>query len=50
MDKGTAGIAGLKEKLPAAIDALISTERAGELDEVFSQMTKAGAIGKKTAA
>lgn len=46
-EKGKAGIAvGSKEKLPAVIDALIAAVRAGELDEVFSQAAKAGAIGK----
>ena len=46
-EKGKAGIAvGSKEKLPAVIDALIAAVRAGELDEVFGQAAKAGAIGK----
>lgn len=46
-EKGKAGIAvGSKDKLPAVIDALIAAVRAGELDEVFGQAAKAGAIVK----
>ena len=46
-EKGKAGIVvGSKEKLPAAIDALIAAVRGSELDEVFSQAAKSGAIGK----
>jgi Family of unknown function (DUF6641) len=46
-EKGKAGIAvGSKEKLPAVIDALIAAIRAGELDDLFSQASKTGAIGK----
>ena len=46
-EKGKAGIVvGSKEKLPAVIDALISAVRAGELDDLFSQAAKSGAIGK----
>src|SRR5580698_1766436 len=46
-EKGKAGIAvGSKDKLPAVIETLIAAVRAGELDEVFSQVAKAGAIGK----
>src|ERR1700721_4160035 len=44
-EKGRAGIVvGSKEKLPALIDALIAAVRAGELDELFSQAAKTGAI------
>jgi hypothetical protein len=46
-EKGKAGIVvGSKDKLPARIDALIAAVRAGELDDLFSQAAKAGAIGK----
>jgi hypothetical protein len=46
-EKGKAGIAGgSKEKLPSVIDALIAAVRAGELDDLFSQAAKTGAIGK----
>jgi hypothetical protein len=46
-EKGKAGIAvGPKEKLPAVIDALIAAVRAGELDDLFTQAAKTGAIGK----
>jgi hypothetical protein len=46
-EKGKAGIVvGSKDKLPALIDALIAAVRAGELDDLFSQAAKAGAIGK----
>jgi hypothetical protein len=46
-EKGKAGIVvGSKEKLPAVIDALIAAVRAGELDDLFSQAAKTGAIGK----
>src|ERR1700759_22363 len=46
-EKGKAGIVvGSKEKLPAVIDTLIAAVRAGELDEVFSQAAKTGAVGK----
>jgi hypothetical protein len=50
-EKGKAGIVvGSKDKLPALIDALIAAVRSGELDELFSQAAKAGAIGKRKAA
>jgi hypothetical protein len=43
IEKGKVGIVvGSKEKLPALIDAV----RSGELDDLFSQAAKAGAIGK----
>ena len=46
-EKGKAGIVvGSKEKLPAVIDTLIAAVRAGELDDIFSQAAKTGAIGK----
>jgi hypothetical protein len=46
-EKGKAGIVvGSKEKLPAVIDALIAAVRAGELDDLFTQAAKTGAIGK----
>jgi hypothetical protein len=46
-EKGKAGIVvGSKEKLPAVIDTLIASVRAGELDDLFSQAAKTGAIGK----
>jgi hypothetical protein len=46
-EKGKAGIVvPSKDKLPMVIDTLISAVRAGELDELFSQAAKAGAIGK----
>jgi hypothetical protein len=46
-EKGKAGIVvPSKEKLPTVIDTLISAVRAGELDELFSQAAKTGAIGK----
>ena len=46
-EKGKAGIVvGSKEKLPALIDALVAAVRSGELDDLFSQAAKAGAIGK----
>ena len=46
-EKGKAGIAvGSRDKLPAVIDTLIAAVRAGELDELFSQAAKSGAIGK----
>jgi hypothetical protein len=46
-EKGKAGIVvGSKEKLPAVIDALIAAVRAGEMDDLFSQAAKTGAIGK----
>ena len=35
-----------KDKLPTVIDTLIAAVRAGELDELFSQAAKTGAIGK----
>ena len=44
-EKGKAGIVvGSKEKLPALIDALIAAVRAGELDDLFRQASKAGTI------
>ena len=46
-EKGKAGIVvGAREKLPAVIDALIAAVRAGELDDLFSQAAKTGAVGK----
>jgi hypothetical protein len=46
-EKGKAGIAvGSKEKLPTVIDTLIAAVRAGELDDIFSQAAKTGAVGK----
>jgi hypothetical protein len=46
-DKGKAGIlVGPKEKLPAVIDALIAAVRAGELDDLFVQASKARGAGK----
>jgi hypothetical protein len=46
-EKGKAGIVvGTKEKLPAVIDALIAAVRAGELDDLFGQAAKTGAVGK----
>jgi hypothetical protein len=46
-EKGKAGIVvPSKDKLPAVIDTLISAVRAGELDEMFNQAAKTGAIGK----
>jgi len=46
-EKGKAGIVvPSKDKLPAVIDTLIAAVRAGELDELFSQAAKTGAIGK----
>jgi hypothetical protein len=46
-EKGKAGIVVTsKDKLPTVINTLIAAVRAGELDELFSQATKAGSIGK----
>ena len=46
-EKGKAGIVvGSKDKLPVRIDALIAAVRAAELDDLFSQAAKSGAIGK----
>lgn len=46
-EKGKAGIAvPSKDKLPTVIDTLISAVRGGELDELFTQAAKTGAIGK----
>jgi hypothetical protein len=46
-EKGKAGIVvPSKDKLPTVIDTLIAAVRAGELDELFSQAAKTGAIGK----
>jgi hypothetical protein len=42
-------VVGSKDKLPALIDALIAAVRAGELDDLFTQAAKAGAIGKRKA-
>src|ERR1700759_617003 len=45
VEKGKAGTAvGPRESPPAVIAALTAAVRAGELDEVFSQAAKAGAI------
>jgi hypothetical protein len=46
-EKGKAGVVvGSKEKLPTVIDTLIAAVRAGELDDIFSQAAKTGAVGK----
>jgi hypothetical protein len=46
-EKGKAGIVvPSRDKLPTVIDTLIAAVRAGELDELFSQAAKTGAIGK----
>jgi hypothetical protein len=46
-EKGKAGIVvPSKDKLPTVIDTLIAAVRAGELDELFGQAAKTGAIGK----
>jgi hypothetical protein len=46
-EKGKAGIVvPSKDKLPTVIDTLIAALRAGELDDLFSQAAKSGAIGK----
>ena len=46
-EKGKAGIAvPSKDKLPTVIDTLIAAVRAGELDDLFSQAAKSGAVGK----
>ena len=46
-EKGKAGIVvPSKDKLPTVIDTLIAAVRAGELDDLFSQAAKTGAIGK----
>src|ERR1700744_6046550 len=46
-EKGKAGIVvGSREKLPAVIDPLSAAVRAGELDDLFSQAAKTGAVGK----
>ena len=46
-EKGKAGIVvPSKDKLPTVIDTLISAVRGGELDDLFSQATKTGTIGK----
>jgi hypothetical protein len=46
-EKGKAGIiVPSKDKLAAVIDTLIAAVRAGELDDLFSQAAKTGAIGK----
>jgi hypothetical protein len=44
----TRGIARctIQDRLPAVIDTLISAVRAGELDDLFGQAAKNGAIGK----
>ena len=45
-EKGKAGIVvPSKDKLPTVIDTLIAAVRAGELDDLFSQAAKTGAIG-----
>jgi hypothetical protein len=47
LEKGNAGIVvPSKDKLPAVIDTLIAAVRSGELDDLFSQAAKTGAIGK----
>jgi hypothetical protein len=46
-EKGKAGIVvPSKDKLLAVIDTLIAAVRAGELDDLFNQAAKTGAIGK----
>jgi hypothetical protein len=46
-EKGKAGIiVQSKDKLPSVIDTLITAVRAGELDDLSSQATKSGTIGK----
>jgi hypothetical protein len=46
-EKGKAGIVvPSKDKLPTVIDTLIAAVRAGELDELFGQAAKTGAIVK----
>jgi len=46
-ERGKAGIVvPSKDKLPAVIDTLITAVRAGELDDLFNQAAKTGAIGK----
>ena len=46
-EKGKAGIAvGPREKLPAVIDTLIAAVRAGERDDLFSQVAKTSVVGK----
>ena len=46
-EKGKAGIVvPSKDKLPTVIDTLIAAVRAGELDDLFTQAAKTGAIGK----
>src|ERR1700730_5835230 len=46
-EKGKAGIAvASKDKLPTVIDTLIAAVRAGDLDDLFNQDAKTGAIGK----
>jgi hypothetical protein len=46
-EKGKAGIVvQSKDKLPMVIDTLIAAVRAGELDDLFSQVAKTGVIGK----
>jgi hypothetical protein len=46
-EKGKAGIVvPSRDKLPAVIDALIAVVRAGELDDLFTQAAKTGAVGK----
>jgi hypothetical protein len=46
-EKGKAGIVvPSRDKLPTVIDTLIAAVRAGELDELFNQAAKTGAIGK----
>ena len=46
-EKGKAGIVvPSKDKLPTVIDTLIAAVRAGELDELFGQAAKTGAIGR----
>ncbi|KQW21381.1 hypothetical protein ASC80_14970 [Afipia sp. Root123D2] len=50
-EKGKAGIAvPSKDKLPTVINTLIEAVRAGELDELFTQASKARPIPKKKAA
>jgi hypothetical protein len=46
-EKGKAGIVvPSKDKLLAVTDTLIAAVRAGELDDLFNQAAKTGAIGK----
>jgi hypothetical protein len=45
-EKGKAGIVVPSKDKLVVIDTLITAVRGGELDELFSQATKSGTIGK----